>query len=287
VKDFSNRNLQKMSFVGQDLRYSHFTNSDIRGADFSGANLNGVDFTGARTGIPPMRVAIILFVSLIISLLSGYFAMLGGKTVQLLILSKNEYERTAGSLSMFMIIGFFLYAWLKGGGVAIRNMVIPIVILSLLAAAVIYLTGIGTGRGMFFLAVSLILVAIMFIIGTIARTAAGSLSNILFLVVALSGGMFGRSVGGGIGTLLLALACALISKRALHGDKGFAFLRRVSLYITSRYGTSFRNAKMSNARFYNAKVHNADFSHTDISLINWGNVKRVNCTIIGENNKDD
>jgi hypothetical protein len=59
----------------------------------------------------------------------------------------------------------------------------------------------------------------MFIVGTIARAAARTLSNILFMIVALSGGMFGKSVGGGIGTVAMAIACALMSKELLSGAK--------------------------------------------------------------------
>ena len=56
----------------------------------------------------------------------------------------------------------------------------------------------------------------MFIVGTLSRATAGTLAtNVLFIVVAMSGAMFGRSMGGGIGTVLIALACAAVSKQAL------------------------------------------------------------------------
>lgn len=281
MKDYSNRNLQKVSFVNEDLRYSNFSNSDLRGADFSGANCNGVDFTGAKTGIPPKKVAIIFTVALVISLLSGYIAMLGGIAVQHLIESQQKHERSAGTLSVLITIAFIIYAWRAGGGVAIRTMALPIIIFSALIAAIIYLSGAGTGKGMFYLAVSLVLVVVMLITGTIARTVAGSLSKVIFWIVALSGEFFGKTLGGGIGTILLAIICAMISKRAMNGAKGFELLNKMALYITGRFGTSFRNSKMANTRFSQSKIKNADFSRTDVSLINWGNSKRINC-IIGD-----
>jgi hypothetical protein len=279
VKDFSNQNLQNMSFANQDLRYSNFSNSDLRGANFCGANCNGVDFTGAKTGITPVNVVLLFIASLAISLLSGYIAMLGGLAVQQLVLSELKHERSAGTLSVFITVAFIVYAWRNGGGVAIKQVALPIVVFSILVAVIIYLTGIGTGKGMFFLGISLILVVIMFITGTIARVAAGSLSKIIFWVVALSGEAFSKSVGGGIGTILLAILCAMISKRAISGAKGFELLHRLALYITGKFGTSFQRAKMANARFSQSKIRNADFSNTDISLINWGNSKRINCII--------
>lgn len=281
MKDYSNRNLQNASFVDQDLRYANFSNSDLRGADFSGANLNGVDFTGVRTGIVLKKIIWMFIIAFGISLLSGYLAMLGGKAVQTLMLSKNEHERTAGALSVIITLLFIIYAWQKGGGIAIRSLIIPIVVFALVVSLIIYLSGIATGRGMFFLALSLLLVAVMFITGTVARTVAGSLSNIYFIVVALSGEIFSKSVGGGIGTVILAFLCAMISKKALKNNAGFSVLRKVAIYITRRYGTSFRDTKMVNTRFANSKIRNADFGNTDVSLINWGNSKRINC-VIGE-----
>ena len=122
----------------------------------------------------------------------------------------------------------------------------------------------------------------MFIIGTIARTAAGSLSNILFLVVALAGGMFGKSLGGGIGAVIMAIACMQISKRALSGAKGFKMLRRIAAGITKKYGTSFRNTQLKGADFSGSRLQNADFTHSDLTNVNWGDSKKANCII--ENN---
>lgn len=47
----------------------------------------------------------------------------------------------------------------------------------------------------------------MCIVGTIARATANSLSLIIFIVVGLAGGMYGRSVGGGVGTVIMAISC--------------------------------------------------------------------------------
>jgi hypothetical protein len=279
VKDYSNQNLKNASFVDQDLRYSNFSNSDLRGANFTGANLNGVDFTGIKTGITPVKMVWMFLVAMIISLLSGYLAMLGGRAVQTLLYSKEEHERTAGTLAIIITLLFIGCSWWVGGGYAIRTIMIPIVIFAFLAGLIIYWTRISTGKGMFYLGLSLVLIIIMFITGTIARAMAGVLSNVLFFIVAISGILFGRSVGGGIGTLILALICGFITKRALSNVQGFYLLHGIALYITGRFGTSFRRTKMANTRFNRSKLRNVDFSYTDITLINWGNARRINCII--------
>jgi hypothetical protein len=56
-------------------------------------------------------------------------------------------------------------------------MVVPIVVLAVLIAIVAKISGLGTGRGMLYLVLALILVAAMFIVGTIARATAGTLSS--------------------------------------------------------------------------------------------------------------
>src|SRR4051812_39723138 len=100
MKDYSDRNLQGMSFEDKDLRYSSFVNSDLRGANFSGANLSGVDFSLVKTGITPLHVTFIFIIALLISLGSGYVAMLGGLTVQKMLASNNEQVRASGVLSI-------------------------------------------------------------------------------------------------------------------------------------------------------------------------------------------
>jgi len=282
VKDYSNRRLQNESFVNEDLRYSTFANSDLRGADFSGANLTGVDFFRVKTGITPINTVWLFTVALVISLFSGYLATLGGKTVQFMLLSKNEHMQLAGILTIILVVLFLTYAWFKGGGHAIRTVIIPVIAFALLIGITAYLLGMDTGPGMFYLALSLALIVIMLIAGTIARTAAGAVSDVLFLVVAFSGSLFGKSIGGDIAPAVMSISCAFISKRALGGARGFDLLKKVSLFITQKFGTSFRGAKMVNARFYHSRVWNADFTNADISFIDWDDSKKLNC-IIDEN----
>ena len=159
------------------------------------------------------------------------------------------------------------------------HLVIPILIVSAAISIISYSTGLGTGIGMLYQILALGLIGIMFFVGTIARAAAGTLSNILFLVVALSGGMFGRSVGGGIGTVVVAIACMQISKRALSGAKGFEFLRRIAFFITTKYGTSFRGARLTDADFSGSTIQNADFTDADIFAVRWGDSRKINCLV--------
>ena len=275
---FSNKNLQKASFKNENLANASFAGSDLRGADFSGADLRNADLTNIRTGIPTVSAVFLFIAALVVSLLSGYIAMLAGHTVQGMLRSTDEKIRIAGLATIVLLVLFVVFYYLKGGKTAIQNLLLPVVILSALAGALFNFTGAGTGMGMAYLILAFILVAVMFFVGTVARTAAGTLSStILFVVVALGGGMFGKSLGGGIGTVVMAISCALISKKALSGAKGFEGLRKIAFAITSRYGTSFRSSRLANANFSGSKIRNSDFSQADLSLVKWGDSKKTNC----------
>ncbi|TMI86252.1 MAG: pentapeptide repeat-containing protein [Bacteroidetes bacterium] len=276
AKDYSQKKLRNASFKDEDLSYARFSDSDLRGADFTGANLTGAIFTHVRTGITPLNTVLLFVLALAISLLSGYVAMLAGQTVQTMFKSSDSNVRLAGIVTCAITVLFIAYAWWRGGS-AIMHLIIPAVLLAIVVGVVAYFSGLGTGMGMLYLVLALLLVTVMFIVGIIARTAAGAVSNILFIIVALSGGIFGRSAGGGIGTVIMAISCALISKRALSGTKGFEGLKKIADFITRKFGTSFRNSKLTEANFSQSKIYNADFTNADLSFVNWANSKKFNC----------
>jgi Uncharacterized low-complexity proteins len=277
AKDYSQKNLRNAIFKDEDLSYARFSDSDLRGADFSGANLTGAIFTHVRSGITPLKTALLFVLALAVSLLSGYVAMLAGQTVQTMLKSHDSNVRIAGIVTSAITVLFIAYALWRGATNAITHLIIPVVALGIVVGLIAYFSGLGTGMGMLYLVSALLLVAAMFVVGIIARTAAGAVSNILFIVVALSGGVFGKSLGGGIGTVIMAISCALVSKRALSGAKGFEGLRKIASYITRRFGTSFRNSKLTEANFSQSKIYNSDFTNADLSFVNWGNSKKFNC----------
>src|SRR6478609_5272747 len=107
---YSNKNLQNASFENEDLSYANFSNSDLRGANFTGANLTGAQFTGARTGITPLNVILIFIAALIVSLFSGYLAMLAGQTVREMLASEDQKIRSSGIAAIVTIVLFIVYA---------------------------------------------------------------------------------------------------------------------------------------------------------------------------------
>ena len=274
IADYSGENLQGRSFRRANLRQADFTGADLRGADFSYAILSGAKFNHAKLGIQKSSRVFLLFFSLVLSLLSGYVAMLAGSTVHKLVLSGDWRLQGSG----YILIGFFILftavALWKGLDTAVTKILLTLIGITGALGLIMFVTGYGTGEGALYGLFALLLMAMMFVVGTVARTTIGTLgSTILFVLVAISGGMFGRSVGGGIGTIVMAIACALISKRALK-EKGDTLLRKVALTVSTYFGTSFKQANLSGADFSDAEIKNTNFSGANLNGANWVNVKK-------------
>jgi hypothetical protein len=275
-RNYANKNLRNASFRNEDLSNANFAYSDLRGAHFDGANLNNVDLTHVKTGIPPLTRMAIFIVTLAASVISGYFAALTAQTVHKMLVSSDAHVKLAGIITLVTIALFLLYSYWKGGQ-AIRFLLLPAAVFATVAGIVVYSLGIGSGQGALFMVISFLLMAVLFIVGTVARALAGSLSNVLFLVVAISGSVVSKNLSGGVGTVVVAITCALVSKRAMQGVKGFEGLRKITSMATAKFGTSFRNSQLAGANFSCSTLRNSDFSGADTLSAKWGNAKRINC----------
>src|SRR5262249_45311154 len=151
LKDFSNKNLRGASFKSEDLSHARFHGSDLRGADFTGSNLSGADLTDVKTGIAPATKFWIFLVALIISLLSGYVAMLAGYTLQTMFHSGDNNVKFAGIVCTVVIILFIAFSIWKGVDQALIHLVLPVMVTAGLVGVVAYVSGVGTGMGAVYL----------------------------------------------------------------------------------------------------------------------------------------
>ena len=283
MADYSGKNLQGQSFKDQNFKNANFSGADLRGANFSNANLENADFSKAITGMKIQHSILLFLISLLISLLSGYIATLVGITVKSMILSAETTMQISGYLTLGYFTVFIGFAFWKGLFKAIKKVFLIMILLSVLLGLFGFFTGLGSGVGALKGVLSLVMITLMFLVGTISRASAGTLaSNILFLLVGVAGSVFGRSVGGGLGTVVLAIACAVISKRALDDTNKSSILRKIALNVGAWFGTSFKGANLSNANFSEALIKNTNFSNAQLSGVNWSNTKKL-FTIEDEN----
>jgi hypothetical protein len=272
--NYSHENLRGKNFNAITLHNASFRGADLRGADFSSAKLVGADFSQSKSGIQSHFQALLFFLAFFVACFSGYLAMLAGSTVQLLLKSGNPNERIGGYITCLLFVVFAAFAVWKGLFNAINKLLVIMIASAVALGAFMYFSGLGTGMGGLYGGIAILLMVLMFVVGTIARATIGTLgSNILFFVVAISGGMFGRSMGGGIGTVVMAICCAVISKRALK-EEGNSVLRTIALFISSRFGTSFKEADLTNSNFTDARIKNTDFSHANLTGVNWTNAQK-------------
>lgn len=263
------KNFHGISFKGDNHADVDFSGADLRGCDFTGAILTNANLSGCKTGLKTSSAVIVFCASLIISLLSGYFAMLTGETVQTMYNSADNNQHIAAYVLVgLMIVFILLFIW-KGGINTIITIASTIVV-ALLIGLIAFMSGLGTGIGSLYGSLALILFVVMMFVGTIARAAAGTLSSsIIFLIVAIGGGLFGKSLGGGIGTVVLAVACAIISKRVLSGKGSFPLIKNIALKTGTYFGTSFKDADLTGVNFSDATIKNTNFKGAKLTGVIW------------------
>ena len=278
ILHFSGQNLQGKSFQGQTLIGADFRGADIRSTDFTGANLSNADFSNAVAGLDRKSNMILFSLSIFVSAIVGAIAGLGGQFLQQLF-ERSQYTSLATTISIILLGLFLLVTFRQGLGTAIKNVVVKIVFWSLIIGVFVIVTGVGTGIGVIGVIFSLALLTIVTISGTVARACAGTMSNILFFLVAMSGMLAGQSVGAGLCVTAIAICSVLISKRALSGDRRDAFVLRITLVISSYFGTSFRQANLTNANFTNAQLINANFRQATLTGICWDEVQNLHLVV--------
>ncbi len=276
--NFSGQNLQGKSFQGQNLIGANFRGANIRSTDFTGANLTNADFSDAVAGLDQKSSLTLFLLSIFVSMMAGAVAGLSGQFIQRLF-EQSQYTSLGMTISSILLALFLLVTFGQGLGTAIKSLVSNILFWSLLLGVLAIVTGIGNGVGAIGVIFSLVLLTIITVSATVARACAGNMSNILFILVALGGLLAGKSFGAGLGATAIAISSVLISKRALSGDRRQACILRITLAISSYFGTSFRQANLTNANFTNARLMNADFGQAILTGICWDKVQNLHLVL--------
>ncbi|MGK7892864.1 MAG: pentapeptide repeat-containing protein [Xenococcus sp. (in: cyanobacteria)] len=312
-RNFQRVNLRGQSFKGADLSGADFSESDIRSTNFKNANLQGVNFTGAKAGLQKRWVAFLLFISFLLSGLSGFLSNFAGYLISLLfynIVTENFYIELfsliilvisliitlskgiiAGALAgVFTIVGVFAFpeaftiAGVFAGAFTIAGVfafAVAIAEVGAFSGAVVEAETIGFARNNFAGAFAL------------SGSSAGSIAGIGALAKALTeaGAEVHTETGSVTGVVVAVIASTgalavtslglLISRRALEGDERDALLRSSAVAFAATGGTNFKSSNLTDAIFTRATLKNTDFRKAVLTRTNFRNANKLDLAFPG------
>jgi len=205
-------------------------------------------------------MALLVTIALAGSLAVGAASGWAGATLRHLLSSPDSTQRVIGGIVTSYVVLLLAGSLQRGMRATERRMLPPILVLSALATVTGWLLG-GTGAaGVAMLALSLA-IYVLVVLGTLARTLAGTFGQVLFVVVALSGALVGKLLGGGFPAAAIALGAMVLGRRSLSGDQRSPSVARVAVDLACAFGTSFRGADLRGAQLDGAVLAYTDVEH--------------------------
>ena len=302
--DYRRAKLRGKSFKGQDLTGVDFSYSDIRGANFAGAILRGANFSHAKAGLQRRWFLILVIFSLLLSLLSGCIAAVGGSLVGFVLLDRNPPNLYVGVTSLIVLAIFFLLAIRKGVAAASGFLAIAVAWVTVAAvtwAGIVAVAGTGITANTDAMGLAqLVAVIVMGAVGVVVAATgavivsgtaalAGAVAGLfaVTMTVALAGGVAGviavaaatkglvaGVVAASVGILVVVLA-SYVGCSALAGDNKQKLIRNTIVNIAAKYGTSFQGANLTDADFTETKVKNTNLTKANLTRTCWFQVKKL------------
>lgn len=298
-RDFKGVSLRGQNFKGKDLSGADFSGADIRSTNFTNANLTRANFIQAKAGLQRRWAVIIVFVSLLLSIISGLLSAVTGYFVSLIFDSSSFVNQVTG-WGVLTVTAICLFLLFRKGIESVAGAITIAVALAGVGAITIGVTGVGAVVDSVFeseviatvLAIS-VAVALA-IVGAIAIGVAVALAVavggvvtiavVMAIVIVISIGV-GVAIAGAV-TLAVALVVILINSyigwRALKGDKRDAWIRSVAIAFAAIGGTSFRGTTLTDANFSQARLKSTDFRQAVLFRTRWRDTKKLDRVRPGE-----
>ena len=282
-QDYSHRNLQQESFIGQDLTGANFTGADIRGTDFSNAILINTNFTQTQAGLPQKLITRLQAFAYFLALLSGFITAYAGAIFGQGFTGTDKGSAYIATTTTIALIAFTLITIKKGLGFALG-------LLSLIAATTIVLIVAFTPSEPIAGQTALSSLALGgAIAGTIGLSTALSLNRTrkkLTLTIAIIGIVLGSLLGisadeglleSTIGVIILSPSVIILSKHitkaAIAGDPRYQMIQDLTTHLTTIGSTRFTNANLTNANFTEAILSSTNFRNANRFNVCWINAK--------------
>jgi uncharacterized protein YjbI with pentapeptide repeats len=303
-------NLCGADFSDAILDGANFSHADLRGTNFQRSSLIGANLQSIRGGIAPDRSlffqAILLIITFLLGVLAGF---IGSSTTGLLIneskvfLAYREinfwlsWHTVSGLLSICcgVIYGSLLY-W-KTPVVALLFVSSSFIFLGTIVAGIIIYACLQTDQSWELVGQMMMAIegsATMAIFQTIFTTIClaifiGTLKNDRQLLIAIGMGIgvaltsiinANSSPYVWIGTIMIStpIICLgfIIGNRARLEQQDYNFIRQISAYIASYYGTCFDRANLTDANLAYSLLTNTNFSLANLMRTNLYGVEQLN-----------
>ncbi len=304
-RDFRRVNLRGQSFKGQDLSGADFSECDIRGASFAGANLTDVNFSNAKAGLRSCWAALLIAVSLLLSVLSGAASGLTG-IIASQVLFPTPKSSFISSVIVFLVLGvFFIFTFRQGFNASLVVMVGTIagslILFGLVFFALFGFKGLFAVRDAAWEAAGAGLWAVTGLLGKalvvfdFVFEVMASVSAVLKIVLLVSAiavvclmfpSVFQVTAFAWPVTVTTALIVTLlgsyVGRQALIGDGKFILIRRIVIAFAAIGGTSFRGANLTNADFTQATLKSTDMRDAILTRACWRDAVKLDLARVGE-----
>jgi uncharacterized protein YjbI with pentapeptide repeats len=298
-QDYSGQKLRGRSFRGQNLEGANFSYADIRSADFTGANLRGANFSHATAGLQKRWAIFLVFVSWLLSGLSGVLSALNGCLV-LLIFDPSLDNKIGGWTILIVLIAFFFVTIRQGVAASLGAFAVAVAFAGAFAIA---FNGAGAGAVAFAFAKARTVAFAFAGAGTVAFAFAGA-GTVAFAFAGAGTVAFAGVIAvvfAGVGAVAFAVVFAkaravavavpvavavavavagtlvsiYIRWRAMKGDQKHSLVRNIAITFAATGGTSFRGANLTNADFTQATLKSTDLRNTILTNTHWHQAKML------------
>ncbi|WAL60597.1 pentapeptide repeat-containing protein [Thermocoleostomius sinensis] len=276
-RNFRGLDLRGKSFRGKDLSDADFSKADIRGTDFTNAILRNTTFAKAKAGLQPHAAVIMSLVFIAAAALLGASAGLVDRVVEFRFHSSHLVDLIPKWLTLGVLIGFAAIAIRNGLAASFSVFILAFIFSGMVAlassAAVISAGAIAIAITVasFVAAVTTFLV-LATAVTTLAWNAWAALAVLIafgipFLLIAVP--TAGESAIG-LAIIVIAMS-AIITWRALNGDRRHAQIMAVAFNVVTKWGTSFWGADLTRADFTDAILRNTNFNEAILTAVRWEN----------------
>jgi len=203
--------------------------------------------------------------SLALSIGIGAISGIAGNVLHALIASDDPRRRVIGVFIAVALLVYLVVGIWKGLRFATVTVLPIAAALSVVVGMAVIVRGVGTGAGSLAVLAFMLLAAGIVALSVLARAVAGTAGAVFFLIVAVSGALTGRALGGGLAALAVAIGAMLMARRSAKRQDEFPLMTRISTALACRGGTRFRDSNLSGALFEGASLLACDFRGAELT----------------------